>query len=970
MANTIQKRIKFSKGQIVPELVERTDMDFYDSSAQEMKNVVSSVYGGVKSRGGTRFIDYITRMEETGPVSTTSDIFQDTSHFTDLTAVNTQNIGNGTVIAKFDYGANVSSEDLPSFFLIKGMHYKGLWKIYDEPGTYTFNITKGGYWIDMLGAAGGGNSLTSLQTTDPTSGYVFGASGGSGASFTGSVSIASSGQCTVTVGAAGSGYNDGGTTSFVTPDNYSITAGGGGGSIAVGTKEGYTQSAVGSAGTLTYVPADPWAAGFVVSRLINPQDGHGDNGEIGWTTNTSITLSDRDTQLRKRGLDGIQVDPNTHEEVVNTGDYGYSPGRNVTSAYGSQDISVSGRGGLFSIQDRNDLGIQIWGSFDDVNYEYLNSASFAWYGEEKDIDLTFPKTYRYIKVVKPNDGDYNYNELGFQYMRYTSTLTDVDAVKLESFVYNNDNKYLLVICHQKIQIFEDDELVAVVTTDIPKAYLKNIKMASKDDTIIFTHPQMPPKILKRVRSDNWVFGDLDIQNIPYGLFGDEQTMPRDHGLTLSDTEGIITATAGEGLIEFSETYVGQYIDGNGGRLKITEYISPNVVRGVTVIPFYTTYVSSWNYIYGYEPVWSSTRGYPRTCLFAQQRLWFGGSRDKPSTIWASRVGDYYNFENTRNNDNEAIDVDLLTNDVIVNLSFNRGLHVFTTGQELSSPEDSYTPDKISFVVNTQNGSLPHIKPVSLNGTLCFIEKNGKSMLTYVYDDSQAAYTTDNLSILSNLISEPRQMDVEVNSSKDKGDFIYIVLEDGTMLCCCVSLGQKIMSISKYETDGKIFSVSCLRDEVYIAVIRNGIMCIEKMSDDKVDCCRPYEPMQRNVLFNNKDVYVYTDEVNYGKFHVDDYYVRAGSHTGAVVGLPYDYKITGNPIAINHKTTSIKKRITTADIVCQETPVLTFCGQKKTGQDNYKFFACTNYGNDVRYTIEGEFYKMHILSIQLNINYEG
>ena len=36
MAHSIQKKVKFSKGQIAPELVERTDLDIYDSSAQKI----------------------------------------------------------------------------------------------------------------------------------------------------------------------------------------------------------------------------------------------------------------------------------------------------------------------------------------------------------------------------------------------------------------------------------------------------------------------------------------------------------------------------------------------------------------------------------------------------------------------------------------------------------------------------------------------------------------------------------------------------------------------------------------------------------------------------------------------------------------------------------------------------------------------------------------------------------------------
>lgn len=978
MANTIQKKIKFSKGQIVPELVERTDMDFYDSSAQEMKNVVSTVYGGVRSRSGTRFVDYITRMNEIQPSTISSDIFQDTSHFTDLTKVSTDAVGVGTVVAKFDYG---SSSNQSSFFEIRGAHQKKIFEVFKEPGTYTFNLSKGTYYVDMFGAAGGGGG--SGSTSD--GGYSFAAAGASGASFTGSIKVKQAGQCTVVVGAGGVGYNAGGSTSFVTPENYSITAGGGGGSIATGNSQGYTQSVEGSAGTLVYVPSDPWEADFVQSRVVQPADGHGDNGQVAWTTgSSSITVGPRNTQLLNRGLTGKIRDPETNLIVANTSDYGNFLAKTRTLSNNSEDWS--GQQGFFCISDRNSMSFVISGSDDDITYTRIGTFNLNF---SDSFQAYLDKTYRYIKVMLPTNDvlSWEYSGFEFQYMRYTRTLSDVDSVKLKSFVYNNDKKYLLVIGDQFIQIYDGTTLSAVVSAvGLFKAYIKDLKMASKDDTIVFTHPSMRPKILKRINTNGvitWEWGNLDIQNIPYALFGEELRVERTVTIHPSATEGVVTITSYSDI--FNEENVGQYIEGNGGRFKIEEYVSPTAVRGHTVIPFYTTDgINPWTYVYGYSKVWenSELKGWPRTCLFAQQRLWFGGSKGKPSTIWASRVGDYFNFKNSGNYDNDAINVDLTTNDVIVNLAYNRGLHVFTTGQEISSPENSLTPNKITFTVNTQNGSLSNIDPISLNGVLCFIEKNGKSLLSYVYNDEQASYTTDNLSMLSNLIDTPRTMDVEVNSSKDKGDFIYIVLEDGTMLCCCVSIGQKIMSISKYETQGQIFGVACVKDDIFLGVIRNGTMCIEKVTDDNVDCYRNFylDTLTGTVrgleLYNNKEVYVYTDTKNYGRYLVTDNTVvlsgvdRILDESTCHVGFAFDYKITGNPIAINHKTTSIKKRITTADIVCKDTPQLEFCGQKKAGKDNYKFFLCTPYGDDVRYTISGEFYKMHILSVQLNINYEG
>jgi hypothetical protein len=119
------------------------------------------------------------------------------------------------------------------------------------------------------------------------------------------------------------------------------------------------------------------------------------------------------------------------------------------------------------------------------------------------------------------------------------------------------------------------------------------------------------------------------------------------------------------------------------------------------------------------------------------------------------------------------------------------------------------------------------------------------------------------------------------------------------------------------------------------------------------------------------VYIWSDTRVYGRYDLQSYeaVLPTVPNEYCNIGIAYDYEVEGNPISINYKTTSIKKRIATADVLCQDTDYLTFCGQKKKGKDQYKFYACTKYDNDVRYNIKGEFYPMQILSLQLNINYE-
>ncbi|MCP3684174.1 MAG: hypothetical protein GY861_15945 [bacterium] len=62
---TKQKKLKFSKGEVNPKLLERQDLGILDSSASHIKNMISTPYGSVKTRTGTTKISkVVTNLEE------------------------------------------------------------------------------------------------------------------------------------------------------------------------------------------------------------------------------------------------------------------------------------------------------------------------------------------------------------------------------------------------------------------------------------------------------------------------------------------------------------------------------------------------------------------------------------------------------------------------------------------------------------------------------------------------------------------------------------------------------------------------------------------------------------------------------------------------------------------------------------------------------------------------------------------
>lgn len=973
MGKSIQKKIKFSKGEISPYLIERTDLATYDSSAQKIKNCVSTIYGGVRTRKGSKFLTVFGDMESL-TVSSSLENYENHDDFFNGYGWKSKPIGNNRTVFIMSVNKNESGGSLLISGISSKINDEGI-EVYRSVNSGNFsagNLYNGVYKIKMSG--GGGGSLSSF-VFESLSHYEWHAStGGSGAgvdadfyingSLSGYIGNGKSDDNTI----AGSSYisvngeiciNMGAGESAVPGDDPSSP---GVGSIyGCGGKITYNDSLLKRYGTRGFL--SDGKDGKTLSIIYRPSYSVSGSG---------LFLKDEDSSIRKIGSSGdvyysISPTPVETYSVDSTSE---------TSMYSNQNIN--------QVSDGNDGGIVVncifsyipvivMSSIDGISYEELYKTTLS------DISISpyirIPENHKWIKLVVDVDESYSLNcGISIDSISFWSNSMEESNFKMIDFVYNNDQKYLLILSNEKITIFSNGTIQTVVNASgLLSQYIPTIKYASKDDLIVFTHQDMHTKTLKRTNT-GWEWSDFEYQNIPYYAFNGETKTEQTIGITPSGLEGSLKITADSSV--FDETWVGQRIDGNGGVLRITEYISSTEVNGVTIIPFYTEdKITQWTKISGYEQVWSEENGYPTSCIFAQQRLWFGGSKKLPSNIWSSRINDYYNFKNAGNYSNDAINVSLLTNNRIYNMVENRGLHIFTAGEEWTAPEGGFTPDGFSCSINTRNGSIQNITPVIIGGIIVFVEKNGNSILSYVYDYNQASYTSDDLSVFTNLVKKPISMSVLSNSSRDKGDFMYLVLEDGTMLVVCVSFQQKIFSVSEYETKGQVKDVCCVGEDVYIIVYRNGLYSLEIISDDKTDMTTKIyvsgDTISNISLYNNNYVYIYNDNEVYGKYLVEDGSIKLNKdiETYLNIGIPYDYLIESNPIAINNQTITKKKRIAKAVVYCEDTNKISFCGQEKTGDNIFSFYACTSYQKDVRFNISGEFYPVNVLSVTLNLNYE-
>jgi hypothetical protein len=312
------------------------------------------------------------------------------------------------------------------------------------------------------------------------------------------------------------------------------------------------------------------------------------------------------------------------------------------------------------------------------------------------------------------------------------------------------------------------------------------------------------------------------------------------------------ATSTYSIAIFTAQSVGQYINAfPQGRAKIVQFVSATVVNATTEFPFFDTTAiktGDWDVENGYEPVWSVTRGYPRSVTFHQGRLYFAGSKARPSTIWGSRVGQFFDFEAVEGFDDDAVEATLDTNtfNAIIDIVSGRDLQVFTTGGEFYVPQqglDPITPSTFTVSTAGRNGGKPGVRAQLLDSGTLFVQRQGKSLSEITFSDTQLTYVTSKISLLSgHLLKEPKRMSLRKAVDTDENDLLIITnAQDGTLAVYSLLRMENVIAPTEYiTTNGEFLDASVDITTIYTVVKRtiNDVVqyYVERFDNDVLTDC--------------------------------------------------------------------------------------------------------------------------------------
>lgn len=496
------------------------------------------------------------------------------------------------------------------------------------------------------------------------------------------------------------------------------------------------------------------------------------------------------------------------------------------------------------------LALTVAGTSSELFIQCSNDAS-SWTSIGSALSLTttaknysrrVEASYRYVRLARIGSTDLSTARV---------TLTDLNiytqaansGLRLINFEFNIDQSYMLALTDKNIAVYSDGvHQVDIPATSITSSMLSDLNWAQSADTLIIFHEDMNPQIVQRQGADDyWTIANLTFDNTPYHAFTEVTQTGAAAGfgtLTPGATSGTTTLTVSSGT--FTTASVNQYVEGNGGLARIVGYTSATVVTAFIEIPFYNTTAiadTAWNYLTGYEAAWSSTRGWPISGTFHTGRLWIGGSKQRPTTAWGSRVGIFYDFALDSQLDEDGIEITLDTDQLnrINNVYSGRNLMIMTSGAEFIVPtsfNEPITPSNVSALRQSRVGSQRGLRLQEIEGGVFYVQNGGQSVQEFIYNDTQQAYGNNLMSLLSgHLVTDPVDFCLRRATSLDDGALLALVQADGEATIATIQRSQNVAAFTNQTTDGGFIACGADYNDLYFGVTRNGLNYLERINED-------------------------------------------------------------------------------------------------------------------------------------------
>jgi len=431
--------------------------------------------------------------------------------------------------------------------------------------------------------------------------------------------------------------------------------------------------------------------------------------------------------------------------------------------------------------------------------------------------------------------------------QYLATIPQNPAV-LAEFVFSKTQRYAFVFSNTRVDIYLPDGTLATSLTSAPwtTAMLDRLTWTQYGDTMIVFHPDLPMQVLKRTGASTFTRTAYTFEDAaagapryqPYYKFADSAMT-----LTPSATTGAITLTL-SGAGAWVAGHIGFIVRYGKKEILVTGVTNANLAAGTVRETLGGTAASTdWD-----EAVFSDARGYANCGTFWLDRLWLGGAKSRPTGLYGSKVGAYFNFDLGTQLDNEAI-WEAVTGERVSEILYlvgARHLLAFTDASLWYVPNTTTAPltPKNFDVREQQPYGCAAVKPTPFDSATLFLQDTGAVVREALWIDTEQAYTANAVSLLaSHLISSPTCMAVLYGSAARPEQYALLVDGSGNLSVFHSNRAENITAWVPWVTTGTFKSIATIGQEVFVLVQRTlaagSVWALEVFDDDAapLDCAK-------------------------------------------------------------------------------------------------------------------------------------
>lgn len=462
------------------------------------------------------------------------------------------------------------------------------------------------------------------------------------------------------------------------------------------------------------------------------------------------------------------------------------------------------------------------------------------------------------------------NRQGTKYLFPTNDDTTTGA-RLIPFQFSIDESLVLEFSDGEMRVIKNDAFVQsggsdyILTIPYTIAQIKELQYVQSADAMYLFNKDLAPQKLVRIADDNWTITAMTFSPsiaAPTGFSGSGSakyavTAVADSGeesLALTGTQNPGTAfswTASAGA-DYYKIYKDGNDSGNYGYIGVAQSGTSFKEPATLLDPNYAINPPT------SDNPFNSTGNYPSTGAFADQRLLFAGTTNKPQNIWGSKVGAFNNMSSSQPlSDEDAFEFMLNSSQInqIKWIAFSSKVIIGTAGSiwvmSKGRNANTITPSSVDLKQDIGIG-VSDLSPLVIDNYVLYTDSTGENVNIIYYDYKAGGYVAKSLSALSKDLFRGYTIKRWAYQNKPNS-IVWAVRNDGALLGLTLDIKSGIFGWHLHKTDGVFDDVISLKnangdDDIYFTIKRiiegTEHLYIEKLTVDR--------PLDSLFEFNAKD----------------------------------------------------------------------------------------------------------------------